>query len=52
MVWRQDYLLDNDLVEFAMKCPVNLKLDNLKKNISLNENEAGGKKKLYFSKNK
>ena len=42
--------LDNDLVEFAMKCPVNLKLDNLKKNISLNENEAGGKKKLYFQK--
>jgi asparagine synthase (glutamine-hydrolysing) len=43
--------LDNDLVNFAMKCPVNLKLNNLTNVIRLNENEPGGKRKKYFKKN-
>ena len=42
--------LDNDLVDFAMKCPVNLKLNNLTDVVGINENETGGKKKKYFQK--
>ena len=30
--------MDNDLVEFAMQCPVNLKLNNLNKMLSNNQN--------------
>ena len=44
--------LDNDLVEFAMKCPVSLKLNNLHTVVSLNENEPGGKTKKYYAKTK
>lgn len=42
--------LDNDLVDFAMRCPVELKLNNLDTVIKLNENEPGGKQNKYFSK--
>jgi asparagine synthase (glutamine-hydrolysing) len=42
--------LDNDLVDFAMKLPVSLKLSNLQNVIRQNENEAGGKSKRYFEK--
>ena len=42
--------MDNDLVDFAMKCPVNLKLNNLKEVIRINENDPGGKKSKYFEK--
>lgn len=42
--------MDNDLVDFAMKCPVDLKLKNLTEIIQMNENELGGKKKKYFKK--
>jgi len=42
--------LDNDLVEFAMKCPVNLKLNNLADVVRINENEPSGKRKKYFQK--
>jgi asparagine synthase (glutamine-hydrolysing) len=42
--------MDNDLVDFSMKCPVALKLNNLEENIGLNENLAGGKKSVYFQK--
>ncbi len=42
--------MDNDLVDFAMKCPVSLKLKNLTEIIQMNENELGGKKKKYFKK--
>ena len=42
--------LDNDLVDFAMNCPVNLKLNNLGNVIRLNENEVGRKSNKYFSK--
>jgi asparagine synthase (glutamine-hydrolysing) len=42
--------LDNDLVEFAMRLPVDLKLGNLGEVVRLNENEPGDKTKAYFEK--
>ena len=42
--------LDNDLVDFAMRCPVNLKLNDLGEVIRINENEPGGKSRKYFQK--
>lgn len=42
--------LDNDLVDFAMQCPVGLKLNNLSNVLSLNENESGHKQDKYFRK--
>jgi asparagine synthase (glutamine-hydrolysing) len=35
--------LDNDLVDFAMRCPVRLKLNNLSEVVRINENEPGDK---------
>jgi asparagine synthase (glutamine-hydrolysing) len=42
--------MDNDLVDFAMSCPVSLKLNNLQEVIRLNENEPGQKSSKYFQK--
>jgi asparagine synthase (glutamine-hydrolysing) len=42
--------LDNDLVDFAMNCPVNLKLNNLAKEVRINENESGNKPYKFFQK--
>ena len=42
--------LDNDLVDFSMSCPVQLKLNNLSKAIKINENDVGNKKNKYFQK--
>lgn len=42
--------LDNDLVDFAMRCPVHLKLNNLSEVVRLNENEPGGKSDMYFQR--
>jgi asparagine synthase (glutamine-hydrolysing) len=42
--------LDNDLVDFAMRIPVALKLGNLGEVVRLNENEPGPKTKRYFAK--
>ena len=42
--------LDNDLVDFAMRCPVHLKLNNLKRVVRLDENEPGGKQHAFFQK--
>lgn len=44
--------LDNDLVDFAMECPVKLKLNNLKEVLRVNENEIplGSKTSVYFQK--
>jgi asparagine synthase (glutamine-hydrolysing) len=42
--------LDNDLVDFAMRCPVRLKLNNLSEVIRINENEAANKPHLFFQK--
>lgn len=44
--------LDNDLVDFAMRVPVRLKLDNLHNVVRINENEPGPKTSIYFEKNK
>jgi asparagine synthase (glutamine-hydrolysing) len=41
--------LDNDLVDFAMKVPVNLKLRNLKEVARISENEPG-KVRKYFER--
>ncbi|QNI75215.1 asparagine synthase (glutamine-hydrolyzing) [Synechococcus sp. MVIR-18-1] len=42
--------MDNDLVEFAMNCPVSLKLNNLAEVIKINENDPGDKQKQFFQK--
>ncbi|MBO6769761.1 MULTISPECIES: asparagine synthase (glutamine-hydrolyzing) [unclassified Thalassospira] len=42
--------LDNDLVDFAMALPVEMKLGNLRDVVSLNENEPGRKTSMYFQK--
>jgi asparagine synthase (glutamine-hydrolysing) len=42
--------LDNDLVDFATKVPVSMKLNNLHHVVSMNENEVGPKFKRYFQK--
>ena len=42
--------LDNDLVDFAMRCPVSLKLNNLAEVVRINENEQGGKSAKYFQR--
>jgi asparagine synthase (glutamine-hydrolysing) len=44
--------LDNDLVDFAMRVPVNLKLGKLAEVVRLDENEPGNKTTRYFQKNK
>ena len=41
--------LDNELVDFAMKVPVRLKLGNLGEVVRLNENEPGEKTRKYFA---
>lgn len=42
--------LDNDLVEFAMRCPVGLKLNSLSDVVRINENEPGDKQGKFFEK--
>ena len=42
--------MDNDLVDFAMQCPVNLKLNNLAEVLRINENEPGDKQGQFFQK--
>ena len=42
--------MDNDLVDFAMQCPVSFKLNNLSQVLKLNENDPGNKQKSYFEK--
>ena len=42
--------LDNDLVDFASRVPVNLKLGNLGEVVRLNENEPGAKTLKYFER--
>lgn len=44
--------MDNDLVDFAMRCPVDMKLNNLQEVSRINENDAGSKKNKYFKKTK
>lgn len=42
--------MDNDLVDFAMQCPVGLKLNNLTEVLRINENEPASKKNIFFQK--
>ena len=42
--------LDNDLVDFAMRMPVSLKLGNLGEVVRLDENEPGDKTRKYFQR--
>jgi asparagine synthase (glutamine-hydrolysing) len=42
--------MDNELVDFAMKCPVNLKLNNLGNVLKINENDTRRKKAQFFHK--
>jgi asparagine synthase (glutamine-hydrolysing) len=44
--------LDNDLVDFAMRVPVALKLGSLNEVVRLNENEPGSKTERYFQRTK
>ncbi|MBO3706080.1 MAG: asparagine synthase (glutamine-hydrolyzing) [Candidatus Accumulibacter sp.] len=42
--------LDNELVDFATRCPVSLKLNNLSEVVRMNENEPGAKSSKYFER--
>jgi asparagine synthase (glutamine-hydrolysing) len=42
--------MDNDLVDFAMSCPIGLKLNNLQEVIRVNENEPGDKQERFFKR--
>jgi len=42
--------MDNDLVDFAMQCPVGMKLNNLAEVLKINENESGDKQGQFFQK--
>jgi asparagine synthase (glutamine-hydrolysing) len=42
--------MDNDLVDFAMQCPVNHKLNNLAEVLRVNENDPRDKQSVYFQK--
>jgi len=42
--------MDNDLVDFAMKCPVKFKLNNIVNVLRVNENMPGNKLENYISK--
>ena len=44
--------LDNDLVDFAMRLPVRMKLANLSEVVRINENEPGDKQLDFFQKTK
>jgi asparagine synthase (glutamine-hydrolysing) len=42
--------MDNDLVDFALNCPVGLKLNNLAEVLRINENDPGNKQGQFFQK--
>ena len=42
--------MDNDLVDFAMRCPVSLKLNNIQNVVNVDENTPGNKTSAYFQK--
>jgi asparagine synthase (glutamine-hydrolysing) len=42
--------LDNDLVDFAMRLPVSMKLGNLSEVVRMNENESGDKAGAFFQR--
>ena len=44
--------MDNDLVDFAMRCPVGMKLNNLAEVVRIDENDPSNKQATYFQKTK
>lgn len=44
--------LDNELVDFSLKIPVGMKLNNLQEIVKIDENELGGKKEKYYQRTK
>jgi asparagine synthase (glutamine-hydrolysing) len=42
--------MDNHLVDFAMQCPVNMKLNNMSEVIRINENDVGRKTNMFYQK--
>lgn len=44
--------MDNDLADFAMRCPLKFKINKLSEVLRLNENETGNKSTVYFQKTK
>ena len=44
--------LDNDLVDFALRLPVNFKLANITEVSRINENVPGKKTEMYFARNR
>ena len=44
--------MDNNLVDFAIRCPITLKLNNLADVVRINENEQCNKTARYFQKTK
>ena len=42
--------MDNDLVDFAMRCPVKFKLNNLSKVLRINENDPRDKQNVFFQR--
>jgi asparagine synthase (glutamine-hydrolysing) len=42
--------MDNDLVDFAMRCPVGMKLNNLAEVLRINENDPSDKQSTFFQK--
>ena len=44
--------MDNDLVDFAMTCPVSLKINNLAEVLLVNENDLKSKKNANFEKSR
>lgn len=42
--------MDNELVDFAMRCPVGMKLNNLAEVLRINENDPSDKQTSYFQK--
>ncbi len=42
--------MDNDLVDFAMRCPINLKLNHLAEVVRIDENEPRDKRTQFFQK--
>jgi asparagine synthase (glutamine-hydrolysing) len=44
--------MDNDLVDFAMRCPVNLKVQHFGRDMRIDENQQGNKKETYNQQTK
>jgi len=42
--------MDNDLVDFSMRCPVSLKISNISDIMKINENTYGNKQSAIFQK--